>query len=244
MLTRGRGRTQGEATWKTEAGTGQRLSQARVRQRPPGSAPEPPREHGPADTWILDLWPPKGERVKFCCFGPPATGCWQLTPAATGTYHRAVCPRQQARVAKETTAKPTHVPQGHLGAYSISFPCRLSPKKEGGKDTFQKFKIHTHLKNQRTEKRHETPLSGFPQLPHTCSPAPRTLRGVSPNPTVPATSPSEPRPQTSYRRHLLESSFPAELVPDLSPAPEPQRAAERPPASCPWPHNPSASGRQ
>lgn len=185
---------------KTEAGTGQRPSQARERQRPPGSAPEPPREHGPADTWILDLWPPKGRRVKFCCFGPLATGCWQLTPAAAGTYHRAVCPRKQARVAKETTAKPTHIPQGHLGAYSISFPCRLSPNKEGGKDTFQKFKIHTHLKNQRTEKRHKRHLflvSHSCLTPAVLHPAPSGGSPLTPPSWPPAHLNPDPRPATA-----------------------------------------------
>lgn len=32
------------------------------------SSPRAFREHGPADTFILDLWPPDYERINVCCF--------------------------------------------------------------------------------------------------------------------------------------------------------------------------------
>lgn len=50
------------------------------------------RERGPAHTWVPDFWPPRWERIRFCCFESPSLR--SSVTAAPGHLHTFFCPRR------------------------------------------------------------------------------------------------------------------------------------------------------
>lgn len=131
-----------------------------------------------------------------------------------------------------TTAKSACVPRGHV--WCLFYKPALQPFTRCGRGKGCVSEVqNTHSFEKPKKSRIKTVRDTSFWLPTAAS----HLRSavLCPHPTPPGGPPLlhcpahlDPAPDRE-RRCLLESSFPGELVPALSPPPEPEWAAERPP---------------